>query len=686
MNQIDFFSVVDWPYAYTLNVDDGIERNSQFKPILPYHRLRRPRTSKKLLYKLHGDALYESQYADSAENIVFSQPQYLQAITSEENTDIYEALLSDYGQRHILFIGCSLQNEQDLMYVYRKSSEFQQETFRIVLRRTEPTILEQRNLKNHGINQILLVDSYERFYDDFVAKYKEIQEETRKTIYEHLNPAIYSVENKAESLKLLAGENIFDFANNRFLKGSFHILREAVNQVAKEITDKQCVLLKGRRFSGKTYVLCSLAERFKTKDIFYFPSTSFVDEEIVEGLLLGNKNCLFLFDSNSITPDVYGTLIKLGSDLQQNNNTLIIAVNSSDNYMSTQMNTAVVEINNRFNIGDELNLSCKVLDAFGLTRRTSSQTNLDYLYVLRKDQNVSIPFDDKTDVIFTSAEKRVLLALCALDKLYYSDLIALNFTHKEILAFCSKMEPLVELVPTGPNESTRHSALKLVHNSKLALIELLHAFSEKDICDSVIYIVKRFKPDYHRRRLYIEIILFDTLNQLFSKKTNAKEIIATIYANLQPMLQSDLHYWLQRAKSLYRMANCQEELDDAYTYAKKVYLDGNDSLAAKAALTTALISCALGEIVHKDKQLGYYEECVMLAHESVFSQYFQLHPNYLESELPIGQNTHSERRISNACNEVISKSTSLNLIDMSNEILEEFEVLSRKNKNKNKAK
>ena len=54
-------------------------------------------------------------------NIVFSQEQYLQAITSEENKDIYKALLSDYAQQHMLFIGCSLQNEMDLQYVYNKS-------------------------------------------------------------------------------------------------------------------------------------------------------------------------------------------------------------------------------------------------------------------------------------------------------------------------------------------------------------------------------------------------------------------------------------------------------------------------------------------------------------------------------------------------------------------------------------
>ena len=103
-HQVDFLTKINWPYAYTLNVDDGIEKNSDFNPILPYHKFRRPKTSKRILYKLHGDAEYESKYIDKIQdNIVFSQSQYLQAITSEDNTDIYKALLADYAQEHLLF-------------------------------------------------------------------------------------------------------------------------------------------------------------------------------------------------------------------------------------------------------------------------------------------------------------------------------------------------------------------------------------------------------------------------------------------------------------------------------------------------------------------------------------------------------------------------------------------------------
>jgi len=123
-NQINFLSIPRWKYAYTLNVDDAIEKNTDFTPILPYRKFRKPRTSKNLLYKLHGDALFECKYdMGNEQNIIYSQSQYMQAITNPDNTDIYQALLSDYCENHMLFIGCSLQNEQDIQFVYAKSKE-----------------------------------------------------------------------------------------------------------------------------------------------------------------------------------------------------------------------------------------------------------------------------------------------------------------------------------------------------------------------------------------------------------------------------------------------------------------------------------------------------------------------------------------------------------------------------------
>ena len=46
----DFINKIDWPYIYTINFDDGIERCGKYRAILPYKKFNIPKTSKKLSY------------------------------------------------------------------------------------------------------------------------------------------------------------------------------------------------------------------------------------------------------------------------------------------------------------------------------------------------------------------------------------------------------------------------------------------------------------------------------------------------------------------------------------------------------------------------------------------------------------------------------------------------------------
>ena len=678
-SQIDFLNKINWPYAYTINVDDGIEHNSDFKVILPYHKIRRPKTSNKLLYKLHGDAYYESSYVDNnQQNIVFSSSQYLSAITDEKNTDIYSALLSDFSEKNLIFIGCSLQNESDLKYVYGKSDPLKAEAFRIALRTEVPPISVQQKMKQHGINHLLLVNNYELFYSGFVNEYERQAAEVRSEIYKYINPKSVSNNDRDFSLDLLAGKDIFVPEKNQFMHGAFHIARTAVHQIIQELSEHSYVLLKGRRFSGKTHVLCSVAEYYKTKDVFYFPSSSFVDEDVLRKIFDSQKNCLLLFDSNSTTPDEYALLIKNAPELKKNNNLMVVAANTNDNHLLTVLQCNVIELSNNWD-NNELSLSSKAFDSYGLIRRKWNQTNIDYIYSLYDNQNIKIPFIRNSELKFTENERVVLIALAALDKLYYSDLAQLGFSRIEIGILCKKIDRLVEIIPTTKDEVTRHSASKLVHNSKIALIDLFTHFKSSEISSSIVHIVRRFRPDYSRRRLYIEVILFDTINQLFSQHPDSKSLVYSIYADLQPQLQDDLNYWLQRAKSIYRTENSIEALSVACQYAKKAYYDGKNSLVSKAALTVSLILCALSEKCIDDEKLRYCEEAVSLANEAVFSDHFRIHPAYLESELPIGKNTHSERRIVNACNTVIQLSSDSIIVNKANEILSSFEELRRVN-------
>ena len=215
------FLKFDWPYAYTLNVDDGIENTKEFNPVLPYKNLKRPTTSIKLLYKLHGDAFTEITYHEN-ENIVFSSDQYLQAITDKKNKDLLNNLVNDFSFNNMIFIGCSLKYEPDLKYIYGKSAHMGK-TLKITLCTKEPNFTEKNNLMEYGINTIVLIEDYKRFYLDIIKKVKDLEADEKSEEYRFKNPVLKKCYEKDKTYSILAGENIFNEKDNTFSVGGMQV-------------------------------------------------------------------------------------------------------------------------------------------------------------------------------------------------------------------------------------------------------------------------------------------------------------------------------------------------------------------------------------------------------------------------------------------------------------------------------
>ena len=106
------FLDIDWPYIYSLNIDDAIENSSVYsKVILPNREFRSELLNEeKCVIKLHGDVneLVTYKVADK----VFSSKEY--ALSIERNATILGMLRNDFRNQNILFIGCSLDDEMDL--------------------------------------------------------------------------------------------------------------------------------------------------------------------------------------------------------------------------------------------------------------------------------------------------------------------------------------------------------------------------------------------------------------------------------------------------------------------------------------------------------------------------------------------------------------------------------------------
>lgn len=114
------FLKVRWPYIFTLNYDSLIEDYSRdYYPVIPYDPINRHFSRDKInVYKLHGDA---KKYVDTEDRryFILSKDQYIDSMMDDQNQDMLSELLTAFASKSILFFGCGLSEELDLLYSSR---------------------------------------------------------------------------------------------------------------------------------------------------------------------------------------------------------------------------------------------------------------------------------------------------------------------------------------------------------------------------------------------------------------------------------------------------------------------------------------------------------------------------------------------------------------------------------------
>lgn len=81
------FFEIEWPYVYTLNIDDAIEQNSQYKYVISSNREVNEEiyNENKCVIKLHGDIKEILTYSDS-DCRIFSSKEYAVSLTKKRVT------------------------------------------------------------------------------------------------------------------------------------------------------------------------------------------------------------------------------------------------------------------------------------------------------------------------------------------------------------------------------------------------------------------------------------------------------------------------------------------------------------------------------------------------------------------------------------------------------------------------
>lgn len=591
------FLKIDWPYIYTLNIDDAIENNSEFKTVLYANRDIRNSIfeQEKCVIKLHGDIKDILKYEDSNCEI-FDQKQYVVSI--KKNVSLLKKLTHDYEYLNLLYIGCSLSDEIDLLFSTSMAND--NNNNRYYCSTLIPTLLQKTKLEAFGITHCIVFESYDDIYEkmtdafhqslcitpDELEQFSTYEFKTLGTGFELNCPYLFQGKSILNNSKIA-------------IYPSFFVSRSVTDKIVENINSKGTQIVVGRGCSGKTYVSYDIIRRVRDREVYAFRSKDRINNETLT-LLLNKENCLTIFDSKVLSIKQIEEIILTTSERVVKSNSIIIIENKSNRDLSgllvlMKMNEHLeddeipqLEISNRFSKPktDEINnyLVTSSLGVFSENKSIADNIiNASNLLIQKNKFSQISPLTDNVRQVSS------LIVLATLGKVYASDAINLDLV-EEFEMQCKKAMPLIEKESTWVFEmsAANNSPLKYVVNAEYWLFNQLDILAKsrkgrEKIIEAYRYIIGKLieingKPDLMKGEKYApykDYILFDNIFQIF--RSQGTKIIRDIYQSLNDILATDPNYLHQRAKCYIRSAYKSTEEKDKEKWLEMAYRDASIS-------------------------------------------------------------------------------------------------------------
>lgn len=591
------FLKIDWPYIYTLNIDDAIENNSEFKTVLYANRDIRNSIfeQEKCVIKLHGDIKDILKYEDSNCEI-FDQKQYVVSI--KKNVSLLKKLTHDYEYLNLLYIGCSLSDEIDLLFSTSMAND--NNNNRYYCSTQIPTLLQKTKLEAFGITHCIVFESYDDIYEkmtdafhqslcitpDELEQFSTYEFKTLGTGFELNCPYLFQGKSILNNSKIA-------------IYPSFFVSRSVTDKIVENINSKGTQIVVGRGCSGKTYVSYDIIRRVRDREVYAFRSKDRINNETLT-LLLNKENCLTIFDSKVLSIKQIEEIILTTSERVVKSNSIIIIENKSNRDLSgllvlMKINEHLeddeipqLEISNRFSKPktDEINnyLVTSSLGVFSENKSIADNIiNASNLLIQKNKFSQISPLTDNVRQVSS------LIVLATLGKVYASDAINLDLV-EEFEMQCKKAMPLIEKESTWVFEmsAANNSPLKYVVNAEYWLFNQLDILAKsrkgrEKIIEAYRYIIGKLieingKPDLMKGEKYApykDYILFDNIFQIF--RSQGTKIIRDIYQSLNDILATDPNYLHQRAKCYIRSAYKSTEEKDKEKWLEMAYRDASIS-------------------------------------------------------------------------------------------------------------
>lgn len=643
------FLNINWPYLYTLNIDNSIEAELNAVTVLPYEPFSKYQ-NRTYVYKIHGDVLTALKAKDRNDlKLIFGRSDYIKSL--KKNEYLIQALTNDLIESNLIFVGCSFTDELDILYALSNSTTSiqQQSAKRIYITATEPTdFTTSKKLKDYGITDVIVCD-YESFYLKYI-------ENTRDILTNLLAESAFSIERKP--LPSFQVKEFFQYFVQSEWKGGnpglLPIKRTIEAKILRAIETQPIVAIKGPRFSGRTSLLYSVLNTVSTKKLFFINSNqSLAEKELNELLII--KDSLIAFDTESLTWQQIIYICSKIDSLRECNVSIVIAINRWDVAAIHKLNSeeAIFDITDKFDKDETIKIN-KIFDLVGIEKWKNKSRLLDNIYyaantavitaLLKSKSALQNKIEERVKYICSAGIPRhefsLIYYLAARQRIYSIHYRAImkssgyNSTCDDnIENFIKVWEPFIEKYDTDPiSAKVNHSASELVSNSQAWIYFALRSIAStigyeetaKKIVDTVSSL-KDIDDQYH------ELIMFDTLNSIFPSNSDfnvlsARNLISNIYEKLANLLSSEPDYWLQRAKSIYHNHenNSVEDVLVAIDYANKAFKESERKVTINARLTKANL---YGLLCQLD---GYSKESYLFDAINIYSDAFEdYHKNAL---------------------------------------------------------
>lgn len=615
----------NWKTIFTLNYDDTIENVLDIDVVIPYDKFN-VRSGKSSLIKLHGDAGRYSVTGDSKYCVLGNQ-QYVSLIKAESNADIVNVLENVFFSKSVFFIGCSLDDEMDILYsagsqLEQKAKSNSDHHIIYLYYGDEEQEINTLPYKKYGVTDIVKVNqkTIVELYESVYSISKQLESICEKDLLkEYTNIEFESLDKKNnENIDYLFYNDKVKINNGVIKYPAFFVERNCAEEVKENILSEKGTLhiIYGTKFSGKTYALLQLLKKLINRKVYYFPSYITVSDDIIENLH-EKENSILLIDEGVISFEQYKEAIvpKL-CQFEKAKIRIVMTVSKGDadfyrHYKNSQdidkETIKLYEIKNKLNRIERDSFNEKIGNV-SLVPYDNGDTILDYLLkaednLLKKKQKVILP---KVHFLSNDCEKEVRALIVLATKNSITSERAIDLGIDSVLYdFTKNLSAVVQkdYLSDLEIEGDVHSGFKFILNSSYWAIKCLsnfafNSYNHKTVVRAYCNIVNAYSC-LERRAMNNHIKVYymlDRIQNLFSdqEKKGTIKLPYMVYEGLHASLNWNYQFLHQEAKCELRVAkrekNDEEKkkiLELAYRNVSRAIPLAEESTAGNVEYTVA---------------------------------------------------------------------------------------------------